>query len=274
MRLANRIWPGGPPELAHPAVPCRLGAFLRSLPLPESPAIVFVETSAAWAPRLRRKGFRIVPESVRWKGRPVDLVSTLAHPGDSLARNLALAHRAGFRSAVWESTPDRRELFWERYLVPHARRRFGAEANLPDRKTSERICRGGRFLVVHRGSSALPAAMALSRVVGSSVRFISLGTLDADPEWTSAGAQTALYEAGIRWALDRGMDEVDFGRSVPMRRDGVAWFKWQWGLRPVVDTTQAIEIGVRLSPTGAPVARRFLALEPLVRVGRRIEAWQ
>jgi len=273
LRIGRWIWPRGSSPSPGPARRCWLGGALREIDDDRALALSVVMSTTACAPMLRRRGFRIVPDSVRWTGRRDDLEAALERPAKSLAGNLALARRSGYRWSIRESTPELGRLFWERYLVPHAQLRFGADANVPDRETSDRLCRVGHFLIVKRDGMELPAAMALIHQARDRIQFLALGTLDAEPELTRSGAQVALYEAEIRWALERGFEKVDFGRSLPYRRSGIAWFKWQWGLRPEADRSQVVEAAIRLGGD-APVARRFLALEPLVREGNRISVWR
>lgn len=250
-----------------------LPRFLRNLEGPRTDAdLLLAETTPSLAGAFAKRGFLIVPDMVRTGADVATLVATLARPSSSLASDLARLRRTGYRIEVWSHTRARSQFAFRRYLVPHAYVRFQAAASAPTFEAIDRLFAAGFALTATRPGETEPDALGIAVPRGRLLWFVSLGTRDADPAVLARGGLAALYDALIRLAHERGMQRVDAGRCRPWRTDGVMRFKWKWGFRPIPDTFQTLEYGVKILRPGSAAARRLAENGVIVRAGRRFLA--
>jgi len=250
--------------------PVGLPRFLRELDAPRTDAdLLLAETTPALAGALAARGFLTVPDMVRAAADVETLVATLARPSSTLASDLARIRRTGYRAEAWSHTRARSQLAYRQYVVPHAYVRFGAATTAPEFDVVDRLFAAGFALTVTRPGAAEPDALGIAVPRGRLLWFAVLGTRDADPAVLARGGLAALYEGLIRLAHERGMRRVDAGRCRPWRTDGVMRFKWKWGFRPVVDTSQTLEYGVKVLRPESAAARRLAENGVIVRRGRR-----
>ena len=231
--------------------------------------VVIAETTPALSGGFTRRGFLIVPGSVRVGADVETLVATLARPSSSLASDLARVRRTGYRSGVWSYTRARSRFAHRRYLLPHAYARFLEDATPPDAVLTDRLFAAGRIVTATRPGADDPDALGLVVPRGDLLWFVALGTRDSDPTILDAGGLAALYLAAIDLARERGMRWVDAGRCRPWRSDGVMRFKWKWGFRPIADTAQTLEYAVKILRPESAAARRLAEHGVIVRAGRR-----
>jgi len=231
--------------------------------------LLIAHTTPALAPWLRRAGFVIVPGMVRFGGDPEALLAALEKLTNTsaLAGDFRRMRRTHYRVERWTHTPERSRLFYERYLRPHAQVRFGDRGEIGSFVAMDRIFAGGLALAVIAPDRDEPDAIGLVVPRGTSLWCVNLGTRDGDRAILRAGGLAALYLAQIRFAHELGV-AIDFGRCLPWASDGIFQYKWKWGLRPIPDGLQTLELAVKvLRPDSLP-ARRLVERGVIVREGR------
>jgi hypothetical protein len=232
--------------------------------------VLIAHTTPAWAPFFRRAGFEIVPGVVRFGGEPGAILADLeARRTKDLEGDFRRLRHARYRVEYWTHTPERSRLFYHRYVVPHARTRFGPRAGVPTFSMCDRMFAAGGVVAVLRPGAAEPDAMGLVVPRPGIVFCITLGTRDADRAILRAGGMAAVYLAQIRLAHERGARTVDFGRCQPWASDGVFRYKVKWGLRPIPDRYQTLEHAVKVLRPESAVARRLVEHGVMIREGRR-----
>ncbi len=245
-----------------------LPAVLRSAPdLVEGADLVIAETTPALAPAFRRRGFLIVPGAVRFGGEPEALVAAQTKAAKTLRSDTRLAQRARYRIAIWPYTRERSTLFYHRYLLPHVQLRFGGRARPMAFDWVDRLFAAGFAVTLSPAGSDQPDVIGILLTRGHTLWFPRLGTRDGDPAIVRAGGIAALYDFVIRFAHERRMRLIDFGRSSPWRTDGVVRYKWKWGLRPIIDTNQTLEYAVKILRPDSSGPRRLAERQVIVRDG-------
>jgi hypothetical protein len=204
---------------------------------------------------------------VRFGGEPGALIAgQVGNP--SLRGDCRRLRHSAYRVEQWRHTPERSRLFYDRFMVRHARARFGARAEVAAFPVIDRIFAAGLAVAILAPGSREPDAMGIVVPRGGVLWCVSLGTRDADPAILGAGGIAALYRAQIRLAAELGARLVDFGRCVPWASNGVFQYKWKWGLRPIPDGTQTLEYAVKVLRPESAAARRLVARGVMIREGR------
>lgn len=229
--------------------------------------VLVAATTPALAPRFRRAGFHIVPGMVRFGGEPRALLDHVARRPSVLLADLRRIEHSAYRVEVWAHSPARSRFFYHRYLAPHALARFGTHAELGDFAFIDRLFAAGAAVAVVRPGAHEPDAIGLVVSRAATLWCVVLGTRDADPAILRAGGLAAVYRAQIALAYERGARLVDFGRCLPWATDGVAQYKWKWGIRPIPDGTQTLEYAVKVLRPESAVARRLVTRGVFVREG-------
>jgi hypothetical protein len=229
--------------------------------------LVIAHTTPVLAPRFRRRGFHIVPGMARFGGAPGALLAALDRPSTSLQGDLRRLRRSGHRVEHWPYTRERCRLFFYRYFLPHVQARHEERAEVAPFWLIERIFEAGMAVAVRRPECAEPDAISLVVPRGDTLVCAVLGTRDADPAVMRTGGIAALYVAQIRLAHARGLRVLDAGRCLPWESDGVHRYKLKWGLRPMVDPAQTLELAVKVLRPESAAARRLVARGVIVREG-------
>jgi hypothetical protein len=241
------------PRLENGAIRC----LWRPTDCKRRPAELRVAEIHVWAaPRFRRAGWRIVPNSIRWVAG-LDSVPPRA-PGRSLRSDLAKVRDGRF---TIEETHDRAD--WEDFFSTMARpaaiRRFGGEAWIPSRRMTRAFARAGTLLMLRAGGVRV-AGICVVRT-GASLWAPVMGVIDPAAARRD-GVGAALYKLTFDWARARGIRTVDLGRTSPHVDDPIAWYKRKWGFRPAPDPL-AHRFAVWTDPH-APVLHRAVARSPVL----------
>jgi hypothetical protein len=221
------------------------------------PAELHVAEIHAWAaPRFRRAGWHIVPDSVRWVA-DLDRVPPRA-PGRSLRSDLGKVRGGEFAMEQTDARADWDE-FYSTMVRPAALRRFGEDAWIPSARTMRAFGRVGTLLMLTAAGERV-AGICVIRT-GTSLWAPVLGVADAPDSESRTGVGAALYKLTFDWARARGIRTVDFGRTSSRIDDPIAWYKRKWGFRPVLDPL-AHRLAVRIDPD-SPV-HRAVARSPVL----------
>jgi SAM-dependent methyltransferase len=231
--------------------------------------LLVAETTPALAPFFRRRGFLLVPDSIRFAAPTTDVLAAVAAPGRSLRSDLKLVRTLGWRHEVRPYSRELAQRFHAHYCLPHALARYEEEARVPSLAWIERQMAAGVVLVLGRPERPEPCVMGIVVRRGPLLWMSNLGTRGGDPEVLRAGGLAALYLAFAELGRDRGVARLDVGRCSPWRTDGTVRFKWKWGYRPVVDGAQTLEYAVRVLRPASAAAARLREHGVFVRTGRR-----
>lgn len=207
--------------------------------------VILVEVHRRFVAGFQRGGWLIVPESVRWRQELAGLPS--GRPSKSLRSDMAKLKKHGYVREEADSDSDWRE-FFDRMLLPHARKRFEDRAQLPNRYTLRQLRNRGRLLFVRRGDVRVAGGCVLP--AAECALFERLGVRDGDEGLLREGALSALYLLTFEWAAAEGYRDFDAGTTLPFPDDGLAVFKAKFGLAPAQDPL-AFSTGFVLQPESA-----------------------
>ncbi len=249
---------------------CGAGAITAPGDGPARDADLLIAATTPWlSARFRRAGFHVVPGMVRFGGAPEALLAEIARRPPALVTDLQRIAHSRYRVDVWSHTPERSRLFYYRYLVPHAQARFGRHAELASFDCVDGLFAAGAAVAIVRPGADEPDAIGLVVPRADVVWCVVLGTRDADRAILRSGGIAGVYRAQIAYAAERGARLVDFGRCLPWLRNGVAEYKWKWGLRPIPDGTQTLEYAVKVLRPESAAAHRLVERGVVVREGDR-----
>lgn len=219
--------------------------------------LVVAEIHRWAAPRFRRAGWTIVPDAVRWVGE-IAAIPPAPLPGGVRA-DLRKVERYGYVHEQSAGTADDWREFVATMVRPQALARFADDAwhagahflsQLQSRATLHFVRRDG---VRVAGICGVRQGDRLWLPIG--------GVRGGDPILLHQGAWVAAWALTLGWARAEGCRTIDAGRTGPRLSDGVARFKWKWGLRPVRDPLAHL-MAVRIGPV--PGLGAALGAGPLV----------
>ena len=117
--------------------------------------------------------------------------------------------------------------FYHEMYVPYLRARFREAAFIEPFDRIQWFVDNGALLQIVRDGEVIAAAVLYGW--GKTLDFLWVGLRNDLRDTTSAGAFGALYYYGIRYAFEKGFDEVDLSGTRALLNDGVYRFKRQWG---------------------------------------------
>jgi len=217
--------------------------------------LIVVEVHRWMAPRFRRAGWLIVPNSVRWHG---DLASVPPpEPSRSLLANLAKIRKHDF-SLIQAAGPEDWAEFYETMVEPQAWARHGSTAWLPSRAFRRQLAQRGTLHLVMENGVRIAGACTISH--GDMLWFPLLGVRHGDPQLLQRGASVAALALPLEWARRQNYRRVDFGRTGPFVNDGLQHYKRKWGFVPVPDPlTHVTAVWI-----GSEAARQAFRREPVL----------
>ncbi|MFL5449902.1 MAG: GNAT family N-acetyltransferase [Gemmatimonadales bacterium] len=217
--------------------------------------IVLAQVHRWMAPRFRRAGWLIVPQSVRWQGELAALPPKGCSHG--LRENLRKMRRQNFELTQAGSDGDWQE-FFDTMVRPQALARHGAGAWIPSQQLMDEFSRIGMLHFITRQGERLAGICTVSR--GDTVWGAVSGVRQGDPSLMRQHAGFAVFALTIEWARAQGYRFFDAGRTGPFIHDGVQQFKRGWGLSPFPDPLSH----VAAIWVGSDVVRQAFAREPVL----------
>ena len=217
--------------------------------------LVIAEVHRWMAPQLRRRGWLIVPRSVRWQGDLAMVPPPV--PSKSLQANLAKLRKQSFSLVQGTSEEDWRE-FYATMVEPQALARHGSTAWVASRSFLSKVAaRGTLHFIVENG---VRVAGICTIPCGDTLWFPLMGVRHGDPGLLQRGASFASIALPLEWARQNGYRRVDLGRTGSFVNDGLQQYKRRWGLVPVPDHLSLVT-AVRV---GSAVARRAFSRAPVL----------
>ena len=192
--------------------------------------IVLAEVHRWLAPRFRRAGWVIVPQSVRWQAELAALPPKDCSHG--LLENLRKIKRQNFELQQSGSEADWKE-FFDTMVRPQAQARHGSRAWIPSGQLMDEFSRVGTLHFITRQGERVAGICCVPR--GDTLWLAISGVRQGDPSLLRQGASFAVLALTIEWARAQGYRFLDAGRTGPFVQDGLQQFKRKWGLSPVPD---------------------------------------
>jgi hypothetical protein len=218
--------------------------------------LVVCEVHRWFAPAFRARGWKLMPDSVRWAAEAVALPP--AKPCRSLREDLKKLRRYQYALEQTTAWSDWEE-FYETMLAPQAVRRFGETAWLPSRRFLRELAASGILHYVRRDGQRVAGTCSVRH--GDTVWLPVSGVLGGDPVLLQQGVSVAVFSQIFAWAREQGVSRIDAGRTTPFVNDGIPRSKHKWGLRPVPDPLShlvALRVGTK------PALRRAFAAQPVM----------
>ncbi len=153
------------------------------------------------------------------------------------------------------------DLFYHKMYLPTILMRKGDSASPMSRREAYQYFQHGCLLLIERGGHYV--AGGLFHVLGRSIKYLSLGAINADQQLIHEGALGACYYSIIRWANQEGYDNVDFGDCMPRLRDGVFHYKRRWGAAIAFSRKVHKQIWIKVQ-RDTPAVRQFFKDNPFI----------
>jgi Acetyltransferase (GNAT) domain len=221
--------------------------------------VVAVELHPWLATPFRKAGWTVVPQNVRWRADLAQIPP--ARPSQSLRKNLKRVARLDYELELVSppSAADLRE-FRDEMVLPLARKRFGSMAWEPSEALFRGWAKRGRLLFVRVDDRRVAGEIILT--YGDEAWTPLQGVRGADTRLLKSGVQSVLYSAFFDYARRVGASRVDLGLTTSFVRDGVAYYKRQWGLAPHREMMSPV-IALK-ADLASPAAATALHREPMI----------
>lgn len=216
--------------------------------------LVMAEIHNWMAPRFRRAGWLIVPDSIRWHADLTRCPPPRLTP--SLKADLKKVSRYGYTLETAGTSRDWAE-FYGSMVVPQARVRFGEEAWIPSERLRRELAARGTLHFIHRDGARVAGICSVRN--GSTLWLPVMGLRQGDANLLKEGVYSAVFSLLFDWARNEGCTQVDAGRTSAFTLDGVHRFKRKWGLDPVADPLSHL-VAVRVGSA----ARGAFARQPVL----------
>jgi len=217
--------------------------------------IVLAEVHRWMAPRFRRAGWVIVPQSVRWQGELAQLPPKGCSHG--LRENLRRMKRQNYELQQAGSAADWKE-FFDTMVRPQALARHGSGAWIPSQQLMDEFSRVGMLNFITRQGERLAGICMVPR--GDTLWGAVSGVREGDPILMRQHAGFAVFALTVEWARAQGYRFFDAGRTGPFVHDGLQQFKRGWGLSPFPDPLSL----VAAVWVGSDVVRQAFARQPVL----------
>ena len=249
--IASRILGEPLPPVTRPPAPLWSPAALAD----SGADLVLAEVHRWMAPRFRRAGWLIVPQTVLWRG---DLDSVPPRQlGSSLSKNMKRMRKQGFVLEQATDTGDWEE-FYTTMVAPQAHARYGTGAWVPSRRMMNQLTCLGTLHLITRGGERVAGVVTVPR--GDTLWVAISGVRHGDPQLLHQGASFAILGLTVEWARAQGYRAVDVGRTGPFLNDGLFQYKQGWGFSPAVNPlSQVAAVWV-----GSDRVRQAFAREPVL----------
>ena len=217
--------------------------------------IVLAEVHRWMAPRFRRAGWLIVPQSVRWLGELASVPPRDCSHG--LLDNMRKVRREGF-TIEQKSLPEDWDEFYASMVAPQALVRHGPSAWIPSRQLMSELSRAGILHFITRGGERVAGLCTVPR--GNTLWLAISGVRQGDPLLLQQGAGFATFWLTIEWARSQGYEYLDAGRTGPFVNDGLQRYKRTWGLASTVDPLAHVAAVL----VNSPAVREAFTREPVL----------
>jgi len=192
--------------------------------------LVLAEVHRWMAPRFRRAGWIIIPQSVRWQGELSQIPPRNSSHG--LRENLRKMRRQGYALELVTS-PEGWNEFYETMVGPQALARHGSTAWIPSRQTMDEFSRVGLLHLITRNGEKVAGFCMVPN--GDMLWLAVSGVRQGDPALFRQGAGFAIMALTAEWAREHGYRILDAGRTGPFIQNGLQQYKRSWGFTPVPD---------------------------------------
>lgn len=234
--------------------------------------VLIAETTPTLAPAFRWRGFSIVPEVVRF-GTAVGPLAIGGRKHRSRRKEMNRLRRQAFRAEIRRHAPALTREFHQRFLLPTAIARFGADATCDALEAIEQLAAAGCFIVVSRAERSEPDAMGLVVRHGATLSLLRVGVRDGRADLRQLGALAAIDAFAREYALRQGVRWLDEGRGNPWLKDSRATYKMKWGCQPTLDLGQTQELAIKFVRAHKTAASRLFENQVVVRQGSRLSTW-
>jgi hypothetical protein len=217
--------------------------------------IILAEVHRWMAPRFRRAGWVIIPQSVRWQGELSDLPPKDCIHG--LLENLRKFRRQNFALEQASSSADWDE-FYRTMVGPQALVRQGSGGWIPSRQLMDEFRQVGILHFIMKDGQRVAGICTVPR--GETLWLAISGVRQGNAGLLRQGASFAILALTSEWSRAQGYRFLDAGRTGPFVHDALQQFKRKWGLTPVPDPLAH----VAAVWAGSPPVREALARQPVL----------
>lgn len=204
------------------------------------------------------KGTELVRQAINTSGDWEYIRKKFSSKKRRIANNFEKKFGLGFRISR-----DKHDLqtFHTHMFAPLIKKRFGDLAEIESVDEMQEFFQKGFLLFVTKDGTDL--AGNLCHVEGDTLVLRRAGVLDGDDSHVEAGAQTALYYFGLKYANEQGLRTADAMMSDPFLNDGVYMTKREWGA--VVSPSDDFDTWVYFINLGSKQAlAHFYAKNPFI----------
>lgn len=170
------------------------------------------------------KGTELVQQVIPTTGEWEDIRKKFSSKKRRIANHFEEKFGLGYRI----STDDKDfRFFYTHMFLPLLTKRYGDLAEIETLEEMREFFQKGFLLFVTKDGQDLAGNLCL--VEDNVLMLRRAGVLDGDESYVEAGAQTALYYFGLKYANEQGLHAADAMMSASFLNDGVYVTKKEWG---------------------------------------------
>lgn len=144
-------------------------------------------------------------------------------------RDIKKIKTLNYSYAISKARDEDFNFFYYRMYLPYAKSRFGKGAYIKPYLESKTVyeSRGGIIYVKNNGK---PLAGILFNIQRKTLHAWSFGAREGDQQLVDELAGEAALLFLIEWAKTQGIENLDYGVSLPFLREGIFSYKKEWGM--------------------------------------------
>ncbi|MHB8109888.1 MAG: hypothetical protein ACYDHW_07635 [Syntrophorhabdaceae bacterium] len=153
------------------------------------------------------------------------------------------------------------DLFYREMYVPHVRKRFADLADIDPYDGMRKMFQKGFLLFITENDRKVAGVLCTIR--DNILYSQRTGILHGDEALMRRGVASAEYYFTLRFAVEYGIDRVNFMRSRPFLNDGVFGTKRKWGAKVYPDDESRVDV-LFIIPENSRKAAAFFDLNPSI----------
>lgn len=170
------------------------------------------------------KGTELVRQVIPTTGEWEDIRKKFSSKKRRIANHFGEKFGLGYRIS---RDDEDLKFFYAHMFLPLLTKRYGELADIETLEEMRKFFQKGFLLFVTKDGRDLAGNLCL--VEDNVLMLRRAGVLDGDEAYVEAGAQTALYYFGLKYANEQGLRAADAMMSASFLNDGVYVTKKEWG---------------------------------------------
>ncbi len=194
-----------------------------------APEIVAFDVQRPFVREFAKRGYLLLPSVSFILDMRVSMDDMMKRMSRRRRRDIKKIKALNYSYAISRDNDKSFDYFYHKMYLPYTKSRFGMAAYIKPYLESKIIYRSnGGLLFVKKDERFL--AGILFHIHGKTLHAWSLGAREGDQHLVEELAGEAALIFLIEWAKTQGIDNLDYGVSLPFLSEGIFTYKKEWGM--------------------------------------------